>query len=77
MYRKVNHGTWETLSILERVSANNPGRKECRNDIQGVGSIHSSEEAGNDRGAKGLTLVRNGKGAHSPNSELEELWKRN
>jgi len=54
-----------------KVFADNLKKKGSGKDSQGVGSIRSSWEADNDRGAKGLTLVRNGEGTHSPNSELE------
>ena len=59
-YQKVDRRTWETLTALERVSANNPRRKVYRNGRQGVGLTNSSEEASNERGAKGSTSIRNG-----------------
>src|SRR5271157_3054972 len=59
------------------VSANNQEMRECGKDRLGVGLIHSSDEAGNDRGAKGLALICKGDGTHSPNTALEKLWKQN
>jgi hypothetical protein len=49
----------------------------CGKDLAGVGLSHSSDEAGNDRGAKGIASVCRGEGKHSPVAELEELWKLN
>jgi hypothetical protein len=47
--------------------------KECGKGMSGVGPAHSSEETGNDRGAKGLASVCRGEEKHRPIAELEEL----
>ena len=52
--KQIGRGTWET----PRAAGGNSGNDEAK-DItlraarKGVGQAHSSEEAGNDRGAKG------------------------
>ena len=76
-YQMVDRGTWETLAVPIKVFSNNLKKKGRGKDREGVGLTHSSEEAGNNRGAKGLALIRSGEGTHRPITELEELWKHN
>ena len=61
----------------QRVFGDNLEKKGTGDDNQGVGLAHSSEEAGNDRGAKGPALKRKGEGKHEPITELEEEFRGN